>query len=155
MEKANISFDDWIRTTQPRHKAAVEEIWKRCVASGSIYKDKHEGWCEALHRRALQYRFLVVTSTRRYCVSDETFVKETDTGFIEKDGQQVPTPPPPPLQNCNTGQIRVNMESRQPVEWVTEENYKYATIPSPTPCTIVTSPACFACPPFAILCSNG
>ncbi len=47
MEKANISFDDWIRTTQPRHKAAVEEIWKRCVASGSIYKDKHEGWCEA------------------------------------------------------------------------------------------------------------
>jgi hypothetical protein len=23
-------------------------------------------------------------------VSDETFVKETDTGFIEKDGQQVP-----------------------------------------------------------------
>ncbi len=44
MEKANISFDDWIRTTQPRHKTAVEEIWRRCVASGSIYKDKHEGW---------------------------------------------------------------------------------------------------------------
>jgi methionyl-tRNA synthetase len=58
MEKANISFDDWIRTTQPRHKAAVEEIWKRCVASGSIYKDKHEGWCEALHRRAFTVRLL-------------------------------------------------------------------------------------------------
>ena len=35
------------------------------------------------------------------------------------------------LQNCNIGQIRVNMESRQPVEWVTEDNYKYATTPSP------------------------
>ncbi len=39
-------------------------------------------------------------------------------------------PPSAPLQNCNTCQIRVNMESRQPVEWVTEENYKYTTIPS-------------------------
>jgi hypothetical protein len=28
----------------------------------------------------------------RYCVSDETFVKETDTGFIDKDGQQALRP---------------------------------------------------------------
>ena len=58
MEKANISFDDWIRTTQPRHKAAVEEIWKRCVASGSIYKDKHEGWYAALRRSSMSLPLL-------------------------------------------------------------------------------------------------
>jgi hypothetical protein len=79
---------------QPRHKLAVDEIWKRCVASGSIYKDKHEGWCAVLYVSLLLHPCLICC---RYCVSDETFVKETDTGFIEKDGQQVKFPAPASL----------------------------------------------------------
>lgn len=34
----NLSFDAFIRTTNPAHKAAAQEFWKRCVAHGDIYK---------------------------------------------------------------------------------------------------------------------
>jgi methionyl-tRNA synthetase len=55
--KLNISFDDFIRTTEDRHVAAVEEIFRRINDSGDIYKGKYEGW---------------------YCVSCEAFVQEKD-----------------------------------------------------------------------------
>ena len=40
----NLSNNDFIRTTEPRHHAAVLEIWNRLVASGDIYLDKYSGW---------------------------------------------------------------------------------------------------------------
>jgi methionyl-tRNA synthetase len=55
--KLNISFDDFIRTTEDRHVAAVEEIFRRINDNGDIYKGKYEGW---------------------YCVSCEAFVQEKD-----------------------------------------------------------------------------
>jgi methionyl-tRNA synthetase len=39
-----ISNDDFIRTTEPRHKRAVTELWRRLVASGDIYLGKYAGW---------------------------------------------------------------------------------------------------------------
>jgi methionyl-tRNA synthetase len=39
-----ISNDDFIRTTEPRHKAAVTELWKRLEAAGDIYLGGYEGW---------------------------------------------------------------------------------------------------------------
>ena len=52
----NISNDDFIRTTEPRHHRAVQEIWRRVAAAGDIYKGDYEGW---------------------YCTVDEVFVPET------------------------------------------------------------------------------
>jgi methionyl-tRNA synthetase len=52
----NISNDDFIRTTEPRHYAASQELWRRVKANGFLYKDKYEGW---------------------YCTVDEVFVPET------------------------------------------------------------------------------
>jgi methionyl-tRNA synthetase len=52
----NISNDDFIRTTEPRHHAAAQEIWRRVAANGDIYKGDYEGW---------------------YCTVDEIFVPET------------------------------------------------------------------------------
>ena len=52
----NISNDDFIRTTEPRHVRASQEIWKRVAANGDIYKGDYEGW---------------------YCTVDEIFVPET------------------------------------------------------------------------------
>jgi methionyl-tRNA synthetase len=47
----DISFDDFIRTTEPRHKAGVTDLLKRIHASGDIYEGVYEGWycvgCEA------------------------------------------------------------------------------------------------------------
>lgn len=37
-EKLNLSYDNFIRTTDPRHVAAAEVFWKRCKNAGDIYK---------------------------------------------------------------------------------------------------------------------
>ncbi len=46
-----ISNDDFIRTTEPRHIAAVQKIFKKLYDQGDIYKGEYEGWyctpCEA------------------------------------------------------------------------------------------------------------
>ncbi len=55
--KLDIEYDDFIRTTESRHVAAVEEIFRRINERGDIYKGKYEGW---------------------YCVSCEAFVQEKD-----------------------------------------------------------------------------
>ncbi len=39
----NLSFDNFIRTTDEGHKAAAQEIWRRCEAKGDIYKKKYSG----------------------------------------------------------------------------------------------------------------
>lgn len=40
----NISYDDFIRTTEPRHHASSQEIWRRMAANGDIYLDTYSGW---------------------------------------------------------------------------------------------------------------
>lgn len=39
-----ISYDDFIRTTEPRHEKAVQEIFRRLYEKGDIYKSSYEGW---------------------------------------------------------------------------------------------------------------
>jgi methionyl-tRNA synthetase len=51
----NISFSDFIRTTEPRHYESVSELWRRCKQNGDIYLGEYEGW---------------------YCTSDEAFWTE-------------------------------------------------------------------------------
>jgi len=54
--KLDISYDDFIRTTEDRHKRVVEKIFKQLLDQGDIYLDEYEGW---------------------YSVPDETFYTET------------------------------------------------------------------------------
>ena len=56
-KQLDISFDDFIRTTEPRHKAAVQKLAQRCFDKGDIYEGQYEGW---------------------YCVSCEAFKQEKD-----------------------------------------------------------------------------
>lgn len=48
-----IANDDFIRTTEPRHRKGVEEIIRRLDAAGDLYTASHEGWycppCEAFY----------------------------------------------------------------------------------------------------------
>ena len=53
----DVSYDDFIRTTQPRHKAAVQELVRRIAAGGDVYEGFYEGW---------------------YCVGCEAFKQEKD-----------------------------------------------------------------------------
>ena len=43
-EKLNARADDIVRTTQARHRASTQEIWKRMAARGDIYMSKYPGW---------------------------------------------------------------------------------------------------------------
>lgn len=53
----DVSFDDFIRTTETRHKAGVQRLVERCAAAGDVYDGDYEGW---------------------YCVSCESFKQEKD-----------------------------------------------------------------------------
>ncbi|WP_413377025.1 methionine--tRNA ligase [Alkalihalobacillus sp. 1P02AB] len=54
-KKLDISYDDFIRTTEVRHKEIVAQIFERFLEQGDIYLDEYEGW---------------------YSVPDETFYTE-------------------------------------------------------------------------------
>jgi methionyl-tRNA synthetase len=43
-ELMNISNDDFIRTTEPRHEKVVQKIFKQLYDQGDIYKGEYEGW---------------------------------------------------------------------------------------------------------------
>lgn len=51
-DRVNMSYDRFIRTTDPMHKKQVQKIFKKLYEKGDIYKGKYEGW---------------------YCVPDESF----------------------------------------------------------------------------------
>lgn len=40
----NVSYDVFMRTSEPRHHAATQELWRRMEASGDLYLDRYEGW---------------------------------------------------------------------------------------------------------------
>lgn len=40
----NLSNDDFIRTTEDRHKRGAQAFWQKLEAKGWIYKDVYEGW---------------------------------------------------------------------------------------------------------------
>ena len=50
-KKLKITNDDFIRTTEERHKKVVKQIFSRLLEQGDIYLDEYEGWycisCEA------------------------------------------------------------------------------------------------------------
>lgn len=49
--RLEVGYDDFIRTTQPRHKKVVSAIFQKLYDQGDIYKASYEGWyctpCEA------------------------------------------------------------------------------------------------------------
>jgi len=56
-KRLDLSFDDFIRTTEPRHKAGVQGLVRKMSAAGDIFEGFYEGW---------------------YCVSCEAFKQEKD-----------------------------------------------------------------------------
>ncbi len=56
-ETLDLSYDNFVRTSDSAHKAAAQEIWRRCEAKGDIYKKSYTGL---------------------YCVGCEVFYKEDE-----------------------------------------------------------------------------
>ena len=57
----NVQYDDFIRTTEPRHEECVQKIFSRLLKQGDIYKGQYQGW---------------------YCVTCETYWAE---GELKED----------------------------------------------------------------------
>ncbi len=62
-----VSYDDYIRTTEERHKVSTSELWRRIQANGDIYLGHYEGW---------------------YAVRDEAFYDESEL-TTRPDGTKV------------------------------------------------------------------
>jgi len=62
-----VSYDDYIRTTEERHKVSCAELWRRITAAGDIYLGHYEGW---------------------YAVRDEAFYDESEL-TTRPDGTKV------------------------------------------------------------------
>ena len=43
-DNLNISYDAFVRTTEPRHYDASKTIWAAMEAAGDLYLDRYEGW---------------------------------------------------------------------------------------------------------------
>lgn len=61
----NVSNDDFIRTTEPRHVTAVQALWRRLQESGDVYLGSYSGW---------------------YSVRDEAYFGEDE--LVERDGKR-------------------------------------------------------------------
>ncbi len=69
----NYSNDDFIRTTEERHKVACQALWKKLEEAGQIYQDKYAGW---------------------YSVRDEAFYTEGELAEGEGGEKLAPTGAP-------------------------------------------------------------
>ncbi len=43
-DELNVSYDVFLRTTEPRHHASTQELWRRMEANGDLYLDRYDGW---------------------------------------------------------------------------------------------------------------
>ena len=69
-KKMNFTNDDFIRTTEERHKIASQAIWNKLIDAGEIYLGSYSGW---------------------YSVRDEAFYSETELIIKENNTKVAPT----------------------------------------------------------------
>jgi len=43
-KRLNVQYDDFVRTTEPRHERAVQTVFQKIYEKGDIYKSKYQGW---------------------------------------------------------------------------------------------------------------
>ena len=110
-ELLNARADDIVRTTQPRHKRAVQAIWERMAAAGDIYLSKYRGW---------------------YSVRDEAYFDESELTDAPDGGKLAPER----RRRRNGSRRRAISSSSRPIadrllahyeahpEFVTPENYR-------------------------------
>lgn len=69
----NIDNDDFIRTTEERHKKGAQALWKKLDEAGQIYKDSYSGW---------------------YAVRDEAYYNEDELTTNDKGEKVAPSGAP-------------------------------------------------------------
>ena len=83
-KRLNISNDDYIRTTQDRHKKIAQQLWRKCLKKGDIWLGEYKGW---------------------YDIGEEAYVTDADAekmGYKDKSGK--------PLKEMSEPSYLFNME---------------------------------------------
>jgi methionyl-tRNA synthetase len=75
VERLNLSYDEFVRTTEPRHHRASVALWEAMEEAGDLYLDRYEGW---------------------YSVRDEAFYDESE--LIEGEGGEKVSPQGTPVE---------------------------------------------------------
>jgi methionyl-tRNA synthetase len=71
----NLSYDEFVRTTEPRHHKASMALWKAMEEAGDLYLDRYEGW---------------------YSVRDEAFYDESE--LVAGEGGEKLSPQGTPVE---------------------------------------------------------
>jgi methionyl-tRNA synthetase len=71
----NVSYDVFLRTTEPRHHLASQALWQRMEANGDLYLSRYEGW---------------------YSVRDEAYYDESE--LTQGDGGEKLSPQGTPVE---------------------------------------------------------
>ena len=74
----NISYDRFIRTTDPDHYTASQAIWKRMEENGDIYLDKYAGWYSVRDEAYYAEDETEVRDGQRYAITTGTEVEWTE-----------------------------------------------------------------------------
>ncbi|KAJ2904039.1 methionyl-tRNA synthetase [Zalerion maritima] len=89
-DRADISHDFFVRTTEPDHAEAVQAFWERIRENGYIYSGNHEGWYsvgdEAFYdesevQRTMEPRTGEVKMTAKVSGAEVEWVKESNHQF--------------------------------------------------------------------------
>jgi methionyl-tRNA synthetase len=88
-KELKISNDDFIRTTEPRHKQAVTRIVKKMLESGDIYLGSYEGWYDEG-----QEQFVTETEAKdkdfKSAISGKPLVRYAEPTYFFKLSKYVP-----------------------------------------------------------------
>jgi methionyl-tRNA synthetase len=74
-DSLNVSYDRFIRTSEPEHHRASQAIWQALEAAGDLYLDRYEGW---------------------YSVRDEAYYDESE--LVEGEGGERLSPQGTPVE---------------------------------------------------------
>ncbi|MFN7157088.1 MAG: methionine--tRNA ligase [Erythrobacter cryptus] len=74
-DRLNVSYDRFIRTSEPDHHRASQALWQAMAANGDLYLDRYEGW---------------------YSVRDEAFYDETE--LVTGEGGEKLSPKGTPVE---------------------------------------------------------
>ena len=69
-QQMNFTNDDFIRTTEERHKVACQDLWRKLIDSGDIYLGSYAGW---------------------YSIRDEAFYSDSELITKKNGNKEAPT----------------------------------------------------------------
>lgn len=105
MTEFDVSYDAFVRTTSPKHKATVEWMWRRLTERGCIYKGSHTGW---------------------YCRSEEAFIPASQVTQDEQGNHVIKDRPWQTVEHMSEEnyKFRLSLFKAPILKWIEGASFK-------------------------------